>query len=92
MLGLYHLFFPLSQGRDESEKENNKKRIAKKKENNNKRIKKKKESEKDSGLEPISPGTCQRQLSVIVHREYTCSVVQGLLKPPLKEASIFGLR
>lgn len=76
-----HLFFPLSQGRDESEK--------------------------DSGLEPISPGTCQRQLSVtkrvylfvdflhllyIVHREYTCSVVQGLLKPPLKEASIFGLR
>lgn len=38
MLGLYHLFFPLSQGRDESEK--------------------------DSGLEPISPGTCQRQLSV----------------------------
>lgn len=40
MLGLYHLFFPLSQGRDESEKENNKKRIAKKKENNNKRIKK----------------------------------------------------
>lgn len=41
MLGLYHLFFPLSQGRDESEKENNKKRIAKKKENNNKRIKKK---------------------------------------------------
>lgn len=64
MLGLYHLFFPLSQGRDESEKENNKKRIAKKKENNNKRIKKKKESEKDSGLEPISPGTCQRQLSV----------------------------
>lgn len=38
MLGLYHLFFPLSQGRDEGEK--------------------------DSGLEPISPGTCQRQLSV----------------------------
>lgn len=31
MLGLYHLFFPLSQGRDESEKENNKKRITKKK-------------------------------------------------------------
>lgn len=84
MVGLYHLFFPLIQGRDESEK--------------------------DSGLEPISPGTCQRQLSVtkrgervylfvdflhllyIVHREYTCSAVQGLLKPPLKEASIFGLR
>lgn len=31
-------------------------------------------------------------LLYIVHREYTCSVVQGLLKPPLKEASIFGLR
>lgn len=46
MLGLYHLFFPLSQGRDESEKENNKKRIAKKKENNNKRIKKLKKLKK----------------------------------------------
>lgn len=52
MLGLYHLFFPLSQGRDESEKENNKKRITKKKENNNKRItkQKKKKVKKIQGL------------------------------------------
>lgn len=38
MLGLYHLFFPLSQGRDESEKENNNKRITKKKKKKVKKI------------------------------------------------------
>lgn len=67
MLGLYHLFFPLSQGRDESEK--------------------------DSGLELVKDNWVLLKeftffvdflhLLYIVHREYTCSVVQGLLKPPL---------